>query len=222
MSKAGYWAVLISIPIFQFLLFRWLWRYLIWMILLFRLSKTQLNLLATHADRAGGMGIIMLAQKSFNLVFVAGSVVLSGQLIMDLQRHPDQFITIRNETIGYVVIALIILLVPLLFFSIKLLRAKNNGLEHLSTLGCSLSSKFEKEWTEDSPIDKRIDNNKVDPSMLYDYMSLYEQIEQLRIVPATIREVAGMAILLFIPFVPIFFVHFSVKELLQKIGGMLT
>src|SRR3954463_1798628 len=45
LSIAGYWAIIISIPIFQFLLLRWLWRYFIWMLLLFRISKAKLNLL---------------------------------------------------------------------------------------------------------------------------------------------------------------------------------
>jgi hypothetical protein len=81
LSVAGYWGVIISIPIFRFLLLRWLWRYFVWIILLFHLSKATLNLMPTHADRAGGLGIIMVAQRSFNLIFVAGGVSMSGQLI---------------------------------------------------------------------------------------------------------------------------------------------
>ena len=44
LSLAGDWTVFISLPIFQFLFFRWLWRYFVWVILLFRLSRARLNL----------------------------------------------------------------------------------------------------------------------------------------------------------------------------------
>ena len=222
LSTAGYWAVLVSIPVFQFLFAGWLWRYIVWMLLLFRLSKAHLNLLPTHADRAGGLGMIMLAQKSFNLLFVVGAIIISGQFIVQLTKYPDHFEAIRNEVIGYVLVCIAFILIPLLFFSGKLLRAKNIGLHQLSVLGASLSCKFEREWIKDSSIDDRIEESKSDPSLLYDYAGMYEQLQKLRFVPVALNDIAGLALALLIPFIPILFVHFSVGELLQRIGGMLA
>jgi hypothetical protein len=68
---------------------RWLWKYFVWILLLFRLSKAKMNLFPTHSDRAGGLGIIMLAQRSFNLIFIAAGVAISGELITQLLEHPD-------------------------------------------------------------------------------------------------------------------------------------
>ena len=222
LSVAGYWAVLISIPMFQFFLFRWLWRYFVWILVLFRLSRAPLNLLPTHADGSGGLGIVMLAQRSFNLIFVAGSVVISGQFIAEIIAQPDTFNAIRNKVIGYVVISIFMIFIPLLFFTGKLFRTKNEGLLRMSILGATLSQKFENEWLNDIPIEKRIDDQHVDPSMLYDYFGLYEGLQKLHTVPITLREILGMAIALTIPFIPILFIHFSVAELLQKIAGLLT
>jgi hypothetical protein len=222
LSVAGYWAIIISIPIFQFLLLRWLWRYFVWMLLLFRLSKAKLNLLPTHADRAGGLGIIMLAQRSFNLIFVAGSVVISGQFIAQLLDHPDSFNTIKGEAIAYIVICIVFILIPLLFFTGKLFKTKNEGLLHLSNLGATLSRKFEREWVNDLPIEKRIEEQQVDPSMVYDYSGIYDSVQQLRTIPVTPRDIIGMGLTLFVPFIPILFIHFSVGELLQRIVGLLA
>ena len=222
LSTAGHWAVLISIPIFQFLFASWLWRYIVWTTLLFRLSKPDLKILPTHADGAAGLGIIMLAQKSFNLLFVVGSIIISGQFILRLNKHPDQFHAIRNEAIGYILISIAFILIPLLFFSGKLLKVKNKGLQQLSVLSASLSAKFEHEWVNDSPIDTRLDENKSDPSLLFDYAGMYDLLQKLRVIPVTLNDIAGLAIALFIPFIPILFVRFSVGELLQKLGGMLA
>lgn len=222
LSVAGYWAVLISIPMFQFFLLRWLWRYFVWTLLLFRLSKSRLNLLATHADRCGGLGIIMMAQRSFNLIFVAGGVVISGQFIAVLIKDPEAFNTIRSEAIAYIVISVVFILIPLLFFMGKLFKTKNEGLLHLSNLGATMSRKFEREWINDLPIEKRIEEKQVDPSMIHDYAGLFDSLQQLRTIPVTLRDVIGLAITLFVPFIPILFIHFSVAELLQKIAALLA
>ena len=222
LSGAGYWAIFISIPLFQFFLLRWLWRYIVWMLLLFRLSKSKLNLLPTHADGAGGLGVIMLAQRSFNLIFVAGSVVLSGQLIEQLIQNPNSYNSIRSIVIAYIVTCIVFILSPLLFFMGKLFKTKNDGLLRLSHLGASMSRKFESEWINDLSINRRMEQQKGDPSMLYDYSGIYGQLQKLRPVPITLGDIIGLALTLFAPFIPILFIHFSVGELLQKIAGLLV
>ena len=58
LSIAGWWYVLISGPLFQFILFRWIWRFLIWGGFLYRLSQIPLVLHATHPDLSGGLGML--------------------------------------------------------------------------------------------------------------------------------------------------------------------
>jgi hypothetical protein len=222
LSFAGHWAVTISIPIFQFLFFRWLWRYIVWILLLFRLSKSKMQLRPTHADKAGGLGIIMLAQRSFNMLFVAAGLVVSGELIVRLMKDPGSFNTVRNEIIGYVVVSVILVLLPMLFFIGKLLKTKQEALVNLSKLSATLSSRFEEEWVNNLPIEKRITESDVDPSMLFDYAGVFESVQQMRPFPVTIRDIAGLAISLFIPFIPLFVIHFSVVELLQRIIKLLA
>ncbi len=221
LTFAGKWAIFISIPIFQFLFFRWLWRYFVWILLLFRMSKSRIKLKPTHGDKAGGLGIIMMAQRSFNMIFVTAGVVASGELIVRLMKDPGSFITVRNEIIGYIVVCVILILLPLLFFMGKLLKTKQEALLDLSKLSATLSSKFEREWINEQPIEKRIADNEVDPSMLYDYAGVFDSVQQMRPFPVTIRDIIGLAIPLFIPFIPLLMIHFSVVELLQKILKLL-
>jgi hypothetical protein len=190
--------------------------------LLFQLSKAKLNLMPTHADRTGGLGIIMLAQRSFSLIFVAGSVTISGQLIAQLMKHPDSFESIRGQGIAYIIISIVVLLIPLLFFMEKLFKVKNEGLLHMSNLGATLSRTFEREWLHDLPAEKIIAEKQVDPSMIFDYLGVYDSLQKLRIIPATPFDIIGMALLLLVPFIPIPFIHYSVVELLQKIAGLLA
>ena len=163
-----------------------------------------------------------MAQKSFSFLFVAASVIISGELMANLPKHPDSFITIRNEIVGFTIFCLVLILFPLLFFSSKLIKLKRDGQVHLSNLGVELSSKFEEEWVNDLPIETRISAKQVDPSMLYDYSGLYDSLEKLRPAPVTLRDLIGIVIPLLVPFIPILFIQFSVLELMQKILKLLV
>src|SRR6185436_4425457 len=55
LTLAGYWYAFVSIPIFQFMLVRWYVRFFIWSQFLWRVSKLNLRLIATHPDRAAGI-----------------------------------------------------------------------------------------------------------------------------------------------------------------------
>jgi hypothetical protein len=221
MSMAGKWAAFVSIPFFQFLLLQWLWRYIVWIMLLYHFSKSPLKLLPTHADRSGGLGIIILAQRSFSFVFFAGSMVISGQLIVLIMNSRDAILLVQRVGIGYIILCLMLLLLPLLFFIGKLVKTKQWGLFRLSKLGTEMSRTFESDWLTDIPFEKRIEDRRVDPSMAYDYASMYDVLQQLRVVPVTVRDIISLALSIAIPFLPILFVYFSAAEVLQKIIGLL-
>jgi hypothetical protein len=221
LSNAGKWAVYISLPFFQFLLLQWIWRYMVWMYLLFRFSKANLELLPTHADRSGGLGIIILAQRSFSFIFVAGSLVISGQLITHFMDAPDLIKVIQAVVIGYIVLCMILLFLPLSFFISQLVKTRQSGMLRLSLLATEMSRRFESDWLNESPIEKRIESRQVDPSMAYDYASMYDNLQQLRVVPVTKNDIIGIAITLVLPFIPIVFIYYSAKEVLEKIVGLL-
>src|SRR5262249_2196471 len=80
MTAAGWWYILVSLPILGFLLLRWLWIFLLWAAFLFRVSRLDLELTPTHPDRAGGLGFLGWGLASFAVVLLAVSAVLSGSL----------------------------------------------------------------------------------------------------------------------------------------------
>jgi len=75
LSTAGWWITTVSNTIFWFLVFRWLWRILIWAILLTWISRLDMRLVATHPDRFGGLGFIATYPNAFApLIFAMSSV----------------------------------------------------------------------------------------------------------------------------------------------------
>lgn len=222
LSKAGNYAQYLSKPVFQFLLLRWLWRYLVWIALVFRISKMNLVLKPTHPDGSGGISIIFLAQRNFILLFVVCGMVISTVMINLFNGKMITFEAIRIEILGYIIFCIILLLFPLVFFTRKLVRTKYEGQLELSEAATNLSQRYEEEWVNPMGKEKRIAENTVDPSMQVDYSGVYILLQELRIIPVRLGDLMIMAISLFIPFIPIFFIQFSVVELLQKLVGLLV
>ena len=222
LSMAGNYAQYISKPVFQFLLLRWLLRYLIWIALIFRISKMDLNLKPTHPDGSGGISMIFLAQRNFILFFIVCGMVIATVMINLLNDKMVTFEAIQIEILGYIIFSIFLILFPLLFFSRKLIRTKYEGQLELSRAATNLSKKYEEQWVKPMGNEKRIAEDTVDPSMQVDYSGVYILLQELRIIPVRFGDIGIMAVSLFIPFIPIFFIQFSVVEILQKLIGLLV
>jgi hypothetical protein len=70
-TSAGWWYLIVGIPFFQFLLWRWLWRFFIWDDFLRALSKLDLRLIPAHPDLAAGLGFLSAAQAKYGIVVFA-------------------------------------------------------------------------------------------------------------------------------------------------------
>jgi len=55
---------------FQFILLRWLWRYLIWCWFLWRASRLDLHLVPTHPDRVAGLGFWAWPRRNTGSLFL--------------------------------------------------------------------------------------------------------------------------------------------------------
>jgi hypothetical protein len=197
-------------------------RYMIWNALLFRISKMDLNLKPTHPDGSGGISIIFLAQRNFILFFVVCGMVISTVMINLLNGKMITFEAIRFEILGYIIFCIVLLLFPLIFYTRKLVKTKYEGQLELSKAATNLSKRYEEEWVNSMGMEKKIAEDTVDPSMQVDYSGVYILLQELRIIPVRLGDIGIMAVSLFIPFIPIFFIQFSVVELLQKLIGLLV
>jgi len=78
LTLAGYWFMFVSVPLFQFMLLRWYFRFFLWFWLLFRISRLKLNLVPIHADRTGGLGFLGVSTNAFAPILVAQGFLLAG------------------------------------------------------------------------------------------------------------------------------------------------
>lgn len=84
LTAAGWWCLLVSSPIFWFLLLRGLWRHFVWSMLLRRLARLELRLVATHPDGKGGLAFIGEYPNAYATFILAISCVVGAALANEL------------------------------------------------------------------------------------------------------------------------------------------
>jgi hypothetical protein len=57
-TLAGWWALLVSLPLFWFLILRGFWRHFVWSRLLRKIARLELRLVANHPDGKGGLAFL--------------------------------------------------------------------------------------------------------------------------------------------------------------------
>lgn len=85
LTWAAWWCLVISSPIFFFLLLRWLWRFTILYLFISDVSKLDIRLTATHPDQFGGIGFLGTFPNAYTpFVFALSCVIgaiLAGMLV---------------------------------------------------------------------------------------------------------------------------------------------
>ena len=71
---AGRWYAFVCLPVFRFVMMRWLWRLALWVHLLWRVAALELHLMPTHPDGAGGLGYLEVVHTHFIPLVLAVSV----------------------------------------------------------------------------------------------------------------------------------------------------
>lgn len=146
LSYAGYWYVLVSIPIFQFILLRWYFRFAIWFRLLWHVSRLKLRLTAAHPDRAGGIGFLGNASIAFAPICFAQGALLAGVIANKILYDGRALMSFKIDAASFVCFFVLVTLGPLLMFSRQLIDADRKGTAEFGLLASRYALGFEDKW----------------------------------------------------------------------------
>jgi hypothetical protein len=124
LTAAGWWCALVSSPLFWFLLLRWLWRHLVWGLLLRDLAQLELRLVATHPDGAGGLAFIGQYPNAFAAFVFAIACVLGAAIAHRILLDGLTAAAYGQLMAAWLVVVVILFGAPLLAFSKPLRQLK--------------------------------------------------------------------------------------------------
>jgi len=215
LTAAGWWRFLVSLPLFAFILFRWYFRLLVWIRLLWQVARCDLRLMPTHPDRVGGLGFLSLTPFAFEPFLAAHGVVLAGLMADQIFYHGAKLLDFKEEVGVVVGFVLLMVLAPLLLFVPHLAAAKRAGLRDYGSLAQRYMREFDDKWARGTaPADKPLLGSP-DIQSLADLGTSFDVIRTMRLVPITRDALVPLLVVTLLPVAPLLLTVISPEEIMK-------
>jgi len=216
LTFVGYWYAIVSLPIFQFLIFRWIYRMIVWSSFLWRISKLDLLLTPTHPDAAGGLAFLGKGLVPFGVVLFALSSVVSGAIATRILFTGGKLEEYQWSYVALFVVGLVVFAGPLLIFVPKLLALKQRGLLEYGILGSEYTQAFHQKWVQSlTPTEVLLGSGDI--QSLADLGNSFEIIQKMRILPVQPTDFIAMVLPGLIPALPLAATVMPVGDILSRL-----
>jgi hypothetical protein len=221
LTLPGYWYAWVSIPLFQFIILRWYLRFFIWYRLLWQISRLDLHLVATHPDRAAGLGFVGHSVYAFGPILFAHGALLSGWVADRVVKTKLTVLDFKVDIVLLVGTLIAAVLLPLVMFLPKLAEAKRMGRRQYGLLASQYTTAFERKWIEgERAADEKLLGN-ADIQSLADLANSYSQVHETRLVPFGPTVITHLVIMTALPLLPLVFTVLSLDSLVMRLFKIL-
>ncbi len=215
LTWAGWWYTLVSMPLFQFLVWRWLWRLVIWWWILWRIARLDLQLVPTHPDLAGGLGGLGVTHGNLSPLIFGLSGMAVATYAEDVMFGGAKLASLVPPLTAMAGLSVLLVLAPLLLFAPKLLQVKQRGLLKYGALASTYTQAFEAKWIKGSPAKEEL-LGTADLQSLADLGNSFEVIEKMRIVPFSRNDALLLALAAVLPMLPLLLFVLPLNELIVR------
>lgn len=221
LTVAGWYALLVSAPVIQLLALVVLWRWLLWTIFAFRLSRLNLRLVPSHPDENGGLGFLSISIQAFTPFSFALATIVGASFRNDILQNGKHLVDFKGPAIALVAILFAVAVLPLLFFIPKLLPLRRKGILQYSTVGHMQSFAFHDKWVHHGAEHEDEAISAPEMSTLCDYNSAYKNVEDMYPIPVDKKALTGLAISVVIPALPVILAEIPIQTVLQDLFSAL-
>jgi hypothetical protein len=221
-SAARVWYALVALPISQFVLWRSLFHWVLWVRVLAGLSRLRLRLLAAHADRRGGIGFLRLPSLSYGAVLLlAVSCALCGGWGTQMVLYGTKIDAIKPLFIAFVLIGSIIAFAPLVLFVPMLFSARRRGRIAYGGLMSDYSRRVDERWIDRSGRADLL--GSPDFQSLADLSTTYrENVEKMQVILFELRDCIVLFVVALIPAIPLLLSQLPAREVLKRLLHLFT
>jgi hypothetical protein len=217
LTAAGWYAVLVSAPLFQFLLGLALWNWMLWTFFAFKLSRRNMRLVATHPDEHGGLGFLGLTASAFAPAAFAATAVIAATWRYDILHHGARLMDFRLPAIILIAVIAVIALGPLIFFVPVLAEVRRSGILEYGILGQIHSTEFYDKWIRHRAGHEEEFLQSPESIALDASSQTYARIKQLNPFPADRGSLYLLAAAVAIPALPVVIAQIPVAIVLTDL-----
>ena len=219
-TRAGWWYMLVSTPLFQFLLFRWYFRIFIWARFLWQVSRIGLKLMPLHPDRNGGLGFLSGMPRAFAPLLLAHGVLLAGVFADGIFFADMSLLDYKFEALAVLAFLLLIVVGPLLVFMLVLERAKRTGTREYGMLAQRYVRDFDHKWLHGTEQPSESLLGAADIQSLADLGNSFEVVKEMKLIPVSRSTLTYLVIVAALPIAPLLFTMIPMNELLKRLAKL--
>jgi hypothetical protein len=217
LTAAGWCYVLFSLCIFRFILYRWYFRLFIWYRFLWKVSALPLHLSLYHPDRVGGLGFLSGSALALAPVFVAQTILVAGFIFTHILYRGATLPSFKTEILGIFVWCVVVLVLPLGFFSVKLARAGRTARREFGILASRYVDDFRRKWIEDGARTEEPLLGTADIQSLADLANSFEVVNRTRLIPISKETLVRLVVMVGLPLLPLTLTMFPLEELVRRL-----
>jgi hypothetical protein len=215
LSAAGWYYILVSQLLYQFLLGISLWKWFLWTMFLFKLSRLNLQLVSTHPDRHGGIGFLGMSPLALAPTVFVAATAIGATWRAQILRQGTHLMDFKLEAIVLLIIVLIIALGPLVFFVPKLTRLRRKGILEYGILAQMHGMDFHHKWILQRAGREEEFLAAPEISSLTDFASSYQNIEELKPFPFERGAFFTVVLAVAIPMLPAILAEIPFAQVLK-------
>jgi hypothetical protein len=218
LSFATVWYGTVALPLLQFLLLRWLWRWVIWTYVLVRISREPLRLNAINPDKCAGLHFVGGPIDALALFGASQTVIASAAWATQILNHQAKLSNFVSTFFTFELAISCVAFGPLVAFTGKLYAARTRDLACFHGLVTEYVDRFRAKW-----LGPHADEvlGTADIQSLNDLGSSFETGTKTRMVPITTRPVINLWLCTVIPVVPLVFTEVPVRDVAKQLGHAL-
>jgi hypothetical protein len=216
------WYLGICLPLFRFLLLRWLWRLSLWWYLLRRVAKLKLRLVPTHSDGAGGLGYVEVVQEHFFPLALTISAIFSASFAEGIITKTMAFEALYYLIPGVLLLIAALFIGPLLLFTAELWNCRETGMGEYMAMASRYVHAFDRKWLRDENASGESQLGTSDLQSLADLTNSMNVVRNMRLVPGGRRLVLPLAICSTLPMLPLLLLKFPIDKIASGIFRALT
>ena len=220
LSPAGWWGVLVSLPVTLALLLGWVWRLGLWARFLWLMARLDLRLVPVHPDGAAGLGFVGYSSRAFAVLAVALGTLAAGTVANGINAGAT-LSSYYHFTGAFVAAVVVLLNLPLLFFFKNLLEAWRRGTMEYSVLADRFGREFERKWFSRTAQFGESVLEQQDFSAATDLYQVVDRVYSMRLLPVHTKSLLMQAGATLLPFLPVTLMAVPFDDVVSRLAGLL-
>jgi hypothetical protein len=201
LTPAG-WYYVVGQVMYQFLVGLCLWKWLLWTYFLFKLSRMNLKLEASHPDRHGGIGFVGMSPLAFAPVAFAITAAISATWRDQILHSGAHLMSLKTPAAALLILILLIAIGPMCFFAPKLAALRRQGILEYGSLAQLHSGEFYEKWILHRSGHEKEFLSAPEISSLTDLASSFQNIEAMTPLPVEKVSIITLVISIVLPALP--------------------